>query len=303
MGRVKLKRKKKRKKYFFLFLIIIGLYFSYIFISNSKFKIKDKEFSKFIVSNTFQSSNTLIDRIINKTIEIYDPVRMMNEKYSEYINSSNDKEVILEESNPIIYLYNSHQGEEYQAETFAEFSVNPTVLMNDYILEDIFEKRGYSTIVEENSIKDILNNNNWNYASSYRASRILMENIITKYNSLVYFIDIHRDSLEKDKTTFTINNKLYAKILFIVGMENLNYQSNLDFTEKINNKINEKYPGLSKGIYKKGGLGVNGVYNQDFSSKTILVEIGGYQNTTSEVLNSCIAFAESFLEVINEENV
>ena len=28
-------------------------------------------------------------------------------------------------------------------------------------------------------------------------------------------------------------------------------EDNLEFTEKINNKINELYPNLSKGIYKK----------------------------------------------------
>ena len=39
--------------------------------------------------------------------------------------------------------------------------------MNDYILEDIFNKNGYSTLVEERSIKEILNQNNWKYANSY----------------------------------------------------------------------------------------------------------------------------------------
>ena len=66
----------------------------------------------------------------------------------------------------------------------------------------------------------------------------------------------------------------------------------------INNKINEKYPALSKGIYKKGGEGVNGVYNQDFSPYAILIEIGGYENTTTEVMNSALAFAERFMEGI-----
>ena len=64
--------------------------------------------------------------------------------------------------------------------------------------------------------------------------------------------------------------------------------------------MNELYPGLSKGIYKKGGPGVNGVYNQDFSPYTILIEIGGYENTTNEVLNTSIAFSKCFMEVINE---
>ena len=89
-------------------------------------------------------------------------------------------------------------------------------------------------------------------------------------------------------------------MLFIVGLENKDYQKNLEFTEKIDNKIKEYYPGLSKGIYKKSGPGVNGVYNQDFNEHTILIEVGGYDNTTTEVLNTDLAFARCFLEVINE---
>ena len=54
------------------------------------------------------------------------------------------------------------------------------------------------------------------------------------------------------------------------------------------------------GIYKKGGPGVNGVYNQDFSPNTILIEIGGNENTTNEVLNTTLAFSKVFMEVINE---
>ena len=170
--------------------------------------------------------------------------------------------------------------------------------MNNYILEDIFNKNGYKTIVEEESISEIINSNNWPYYNSYKASRILLEKNIVKYPSLKYFIDIHRDSLSKEKTTVSIDNKSYASILFIVGLENKNYKDNLEFTTKINDSINDKYPNLSKGIYKKQGVGVNGVYNQDFSPYTILIEIGGKDNTVEEVLNTSLAFTECYMEVI-----
>ena len=59
---------------------------------------------------------------------------------------------------------------------------------------------------------------------------------------------------------------------------------------------------MSKGIYQKEGRGVNGVYNQDNSKYTILVEIGGVENTIDEVLNSTLAFTDCFMEVIKDEN-
>ena len=106
--------------------------------------------------------------------------------------------------------------------------------------------------------------------------------------------------LKSNKTHINIEGKDYAKILFLIGTDNQNYQKNLILTEKINNKLNEYYPGLSKGILRKGGEGVNGIYNQDFNENVILVEMGGYENTTTEVLNSSLAFAKCFMEAINE---
>ena len=291
-------KKSKRKVLFILTMFLIGISISYKYLEKSKITLSDKEIIDLIINSSFQDNNYLLERFITKTIESTNPIKKMNKVYKNYLldnTISTSKEL-----EPIIYLYNTHQSEEYASSNYAEFSVNPTVIMNNYILEDIFNKQGYQTIVEESSIKEILKKNNWPGYNSYKASRILLDNSITNHSSLKYFIDIHRDSLSKDKTTIQIGDKSYAKVLFIVGLENKDYQKNLAFTEKINSKLNEYYPGLSKGIYKKSGPGVNGVYNQDFNEYTILIEIGGYDNTTTEVLNTDLAFARCFLEVINE---
>ena len=71
-------------------------------------------------------------------------------------------------------------------------------------------------------------------------------------------------------------------------------------TQTLNEKFNTKYPGLSRGIYKKQGKGVNGVYNQDFNPNTILIEIGGQDNTIDEVFNTCEAISEVLIEYIKE---
>lgn len=293
------KRKRyKRNKIIFLIFVLIGVFLSYKRLEASKIKIKDKDFIHLIVSNTFSyEEKNFIEYFIDKTIEVSNPVYWLRNDYQNNISTIKENKIV--DRKPLIYLYNSHQGEEYAFSDYVEFSVHPTVMMNNYILEDFFNKNNIISFVEEKSIKDILNQNNWKYSDSYRASRLFLEDVIVQYPSLKYFIDIHRDSLDKSHTTITIGDKNYASLLFIVGLENPNYQENLSFTEKINSIIQEKYPGLSKGIYKKSGPGVNGIYNQDFSSNTILIEIGGYQNTTSEVLNSTLAFGDCFLEAIS----
>jgi len=297
----KKKKKSKIKAFIFLTLFIFGLITSYRTFEKSKLTISNKDFVNLIISNTFSyDEKNIVERLVDKTLEISNPIKLLNKDYTKYITTISEEGILKDKDTPIIYIYNTHQTEEYQPSNYAEFSVIPTVIMNNYILEDIFNKSGYKTLVEESSIKDILNENNWKYSNSYKASRILLERRILEYPSLNYFIDVHRDSLPKDKTTININDKDYAKVLFIVGLENKDYLSNLEFTTRINDKLEKNYPGLSKGIYKKGGSGVNGVYNQDFSPNTILIEIGGYENTTTEILNSSLAFARCFLEVINE---
>ena len=297
----KLKSKKKIKVFFVIFMFFIGIFISYKNLEKSKIEITDKDLIEMVVSNSFNNDNNFLEKLVNQSLKVSNPIKLLNRNYQKYIpNVKYEEKTVKEEESPLIYIYNSHQTEEYQSSTYAEFSINPTVVMNDYILEDIFNKNGYKTLVEERSIKEVLNNNKWKYVNSYKASRIFLEDVIVKNPSLKYFIDVHRDSLKRDKTTITIDGKDYAKIIFLIGTDNSNYHSNLDLTERINNKLNEYYPGLSKGIYKKGGEGVNGVYNQDFSPNTILVEMGGYENTTNEVLNTSIAFSRCFMEAINE---
>lgn len=308
----KKKKKKISYKFFFFFLLfIISLVFSFKSLLKSSIKIDDKELVN-ILLNASNHHNKYDYSILNKVIstisniDYASPASLIDSNYKKLTVSKKSKETKLEvknentSTNELIYIYNTHQTEEYAASNFIEYSVKPTVQMANYILEDVFNKNNFYTKVEEEKVKDILNINGWNYAKSYQASRILLENAKSTSPSLKYFIDLHRDSLSKDKTTIEINNKSYARTIFLIGLENKNYEENLAFTTKINDKLNEKYPNLSKGIYKKGGEGVNGVYNQDFSPYTILIEIGGKDNTVDEVLNSTLAFAECFMEVISQ---
>lgn len=285
---------KKRKKYLLLFILFcVCFYFIYHKFERNRTLHNDQKIVELVLKDSFQEQS-----ILKKISEIHIP---WEQGITLLRNDSVPTVSIQQEAQPLIYLYNSHPGEEYASSTIGEYMLEPTVIMNNYLLEGLWKNAGYVTYVEEKSVRDILNENNWNYASSYRASRILLEERKQEYPSLTFFIDIHRDSLEKDRTTIQIGDKSYAQVLFIVGMENENYQENLKFTERIVEKLDAKYPSLCKGIYKKAGAGVNGVYNQDFSPRTILIEVGGYENTTIEVMNTSIAFSQCFLEVLHEE--
>lgn len=90
--------------------------------------------------------------------------------------------------------------------------------------------------------------------------------------------------------------------MFVVGLDHKNYEPNLNLANELNNIIEEKYPGISRGISKKTGKGVNGIYNQDISSNSMLIEVGGVDNTIEEVNNTMDVLAEIISNYIKERD-
>ena len=299
---------KKKKPLFNLFLILLIIYIS--FISTFKFfsqkitsiSIDSNKYLKYLLKTGF---NNQINNY--KYFNLFDPASLLGESLNTNIEINDPKPVeeIIEElpnniSNPKVYIYNTHQTEEYNFTTVNDYNLKPTVLLASYYLKEKLNDYGIPTILETNSISNILKQNDWNYAYSYQASRILMEDALKNNPSLEFFIDFHRDSSVYDKTTFTIDNQKYVKILFIVGKENPNYEANLTITKELNNRFISLNPEISRGIYQKYGPGVNGVYNQDFHPNTILMEFGGQYNTIEEVSNTIDLISKTLAQYIKE---
>ena len=327
MALMKLKKIPKRKKIKYIFLLFItylifGYTIFYSFKNNSK--ITNEEFINFLLNNgnLYELEDKGLPRIINKTlgyilkIDITKPYTLFNENIIGYRvleeEDNEDLEKLKEISyymsdpnkvdidRPIIYIYNSHQLENYNNNNLSIYGITPNVLMASYLLKEKFNNLGLSTIVEDTNITEFLDINNWDYSASYKASRIFMLDKKNTYDSLKYFIDIHRDSVGKELTTVSINNKNYARIMFVVGLEHKEYQKNLDLANNINELFNKYYPGISRGVYKKEGPNVNGIYNQDISSNAMLIELGGVDNNIEEVMNTVNAISDVINRYVGE---
>ena len=331
----KRKRKKLKLKILFYFtLMYLGFAYSFYYSFKEKESISNEEFINLLVAtgnanilNEYKTTN-----VVNKTmnyilnIDFNNPLTLLNSSIFKYGKAEDIKEISLEYNDdysnmdelkdisdyiddpnptnidkPIIYLYNSHQLENYNSENLNIYGITPNVLMASYILRENLNNLGISTIVEEANMSDILTKNGWNYSYSYQASRIGMEEKKNKYNTLEYFIDIHRDSLSKAYSTVSIGDKNYAKVLFVIGKEHPNWQKNYTLAVNLNSLIEQNYKGLSRGIIGKEGIGVNGIYNQDISPNCLLIEVGGVDNTIEEVNNTMLALADVLKKHIKGE--
>lgn len=260
--------------------------------SSNNYTQEKKDYIKKTITQLTKVDINKPTTILKQTM-IYEKAKESEKKYYS-INNKIEKH----SPQPLVYIYNTHQTEEYIGNTITP---TPTVLTAANYLKDKLEENEIKTIVEEESIPDILKNNNWNYTQSYKASRINLEKIKEQYPDIKIFIDLHRDSVNKKLSTVTINDKEYAKVLFVIGKEHENYQKNLDFTQSINNIIEKNYPTLTKGILQKEGPGVNGIYNQDLGTNIILMEVGAHENTMEEVANTLDLISEIIKEKIYEE--
>lgn len=313
MKKIRRKRKIiiKYKNIIFIFLTIMSFFFGIkLFLQIRLFKSNEEFILSMLETPDYHSKN-VINYIFN--VDIKKPVSLI-ENMLNYKNDENyDYEVLStiskhikndinnEVEQPRVYIYNSHQLENYSNSNFEVYNITPNVMVASYLLKEKLEENNINALVEEADFNDYIKQNNWDYNYSYKASRYYLDNAIKKYSSLEYFIDVHRDAIKHENSTVIIGDKTYAKVLFVVGLENPNYEKNLNLVNNINNTINSKYPGLSRGIVKKSGPNVNGVYNQDVSPNAILIEIGGYENKIDEVYNTVLILSQILGEIINEK--
>ena len=277
------KQRKLKRKYRFVIKVLCLLIAVFIIktklINNAKVNRKMDEY----VFNNILNNQSPNNKDVRSNIVNTDAFMVIEEK----------------QESPIIYLYNTHDTETYAL--INEINYRPTIVnVTDYLNEKINEK-GIKSVHEKRSMSEFLVENNLNYSSSYKASRFYMDDFTKNNPSIKYLFDIHRDSGQKELTTLCTDNKCYAKLLFLIGLENERYQDNENFALILSHRINEKVPGLSKGILQKSGPKVNGVYNEDFSNRTLLIEVGGENNLLEEVYNTLDILSDVIVSFIKEE--
>ena len=297
MKKFRTKRKSHRKNVIFILIAFIFIML-FIFISMKNLSSNHTSFVNFLLEqNGFikrQDSPVLSYFISNLDLlldDYYFKEDIEKESIIVYKEQEDNKDDIKQQE-PLVYIYSSHDNEKY--------SDNKSVLDVNKLLQEKLSLYKINSIVEENRVSTFLDKENLNYNKSYLISRRFLEEVILKYPTLNYFIDIHRDSVDGKVTTTIINNKSYAKIMFVLGLDNPNYLENKKVIMKLNDFINKHYPNLSRGIYEKKGSGVNGVYNQDFHKNTILIEVGGIDNNYEEVLNSTEIITKALYHIIGD---
>ncbi|MEH7458151.1 stage II sporulation protein P [Bacillus sp. JJ1127] len=204
----------------------------------------------------------------------------------------------------VAFIYHTHSWESFLPllnltndpdPNKATSSVTNISILGERFHEQL-ENEGIGAVDDKTDVGKKLISKGLNSNSSYKVSREIVQEAMTSNKELQYFFDLHRDSARKNVTTKTIGDKSYAKLAFVIGKGNKNYEKNLQLATALHEAINTKYPGVSRGVIQKGFQTGNGVYNQDLSGQAILIEVGGVDNTSEELNRSIDALAKAFSE-------
>ncbi len=224
-----------------------------------------------------------LEKIENPDKEIEPPQRTTGDKNVVFVYHSHSSESFLPHLDGVENPNHAHHHE-----------VNITMVGKKFTEE--LERRGIGAVGDETNMVNKLKEKGLSFGSSYKVSREIVQSAMTEDSNLTYLFDLHRDSQRRDKTTVTINGKSYARVFFIIGKAHKNHEANLKFTNEFHAMLDKKYPGLSRGIIKKDRSQGNGIYNQDLSNRSVLVEMGGVDNTMEENYRTAEALADVFSE-------
>lgn len=195
----------------------------------------------------------------------------------------------------VVLIYHSHNRESFLPELkgvkspdLAYSTENNITTVGAHLaqrLEELGIGTQHSTTDYPSTVKD------FSFAKSYAYSSLTVKEALATNRDLKMVFDIHRDSLNRDKTTATIDGKDYAQVFFVVGKRNPAWEKNSDFAGKLHAQLEKEYPGISKGVYGKSSHG-NAEYNQSLFDSSVLIEIGGPYNSLVEMNRTADLLAE-----------
>lgn len=188
--------------------------------------------------------------------------------------------------NNLIAIYHTHSDESYIPTDGTESQGGEGGIFK---VGNVFSEKLKSLGVE---VVHDLRSHDPHDSSAYLRSRRTATKLLSKDPTAIF--DVHRDGVpDPDFYTHEVSNEPVSNIRLVVGRQNQNMQANYDFAKKLKGFMDEKYPGLVKGIFL-----AKGNYNQDLSPRSILIEAGTHTISRERAEKGIALFAEAIPPVL-----
>lgn len=274
-------------------------------IKTEQEKIEKEETNTENTNKEPEQAGTKTEVITNNPIAENANVRYRNIKIKNQTDYTLTEDMLkpdIEITNKNIVLFHTHSCESYTSSpnytytptgTFRTTDLNYTVVRVGTELENNLKQYNYN-VVHRKDYHDYPA-----YNGSYTRSLATVENILKQTPSDI-IIDVHRDAVGS-RSDYAPTVKIgdtdeAAQIMFVIGTNNgglwhPNWNQNLKFAIKIQEKAEEMYPGLFKPI-----MLTKSRYNQHTGKYANIIEVGATGNT----LDQCLTSMKYLAKVMNE---
>ena len=252
-------------------------------------------------AKTGLTTQVIPNNVPNKFTNSYHGVQVRNETSYGLTEEMLTPDITVNNQN--ILIFHTHTCESYTASanynyeqtgTYRTTDLNFSVARVGTELQNQLTSYGYN-VIHDTTYHD------WPaYSGSYGRSLETVKKILEVNKNTDVVIDLHRDALAdySYSPTVKIGEEEAAQIMFVIGtngggLEHPNWNQNLKFAVKIQEKANELYPGLCKPIILR-----NSRYNQHLSKAACIIEVGATGNTMEQCLNSMKYLAKVMSEVM-----
>ena len=207
--------------------------------------------------------------------------------------------------NPQVLIVHTHATETYQLTPDPWYSPDFTARTTDMSLN--MTSVGAAMAAELNAagintVQDTTLHDYPSYTASYARSNETVRKYLQQYPSIKVVLDVHRDAIQKDdgtrvKPVTEIDGKSVAQVMLICGANkngNLpNCKQNLRFASRWQSEMEALYPGFTRPF-----LFDYRYYNQDLSTGSLLIEVGGHANTLEEATAAGVYAARALAKTL-----
>ena len=211
---------------------------------------------------------------------------------------------------PQVLVMHTHATEDYRLSEGLWFSPGDGSRSTDRavnmcavgrVITDTLNAAGIHTLHDETL------NDYPSYTGSYSNSRAVVQRYLEQYPSIKVVLDVHRDAIETEggsrmAPVCTVNGRQSAQVMIICGCDNgttvrlPNWRQNLRFAAAWERAMEAAFPGLTRPV-----LFSYRYYNQDLTTGSLLIEIGGHGNNLNEALYAGQLAAQALVTVLTGE--
>ena len=200
----------------------------------------------------------------------------------------------------------THGTEAYTPDSNNNYTATDTDRTTDNRYNMIRVGNEITQILEDNGIKTIhstLLHDYPAYSGCYDRALKAIDDIYKSNPSIKVVIDVHRDAIistsgQKYRTVAMINGKQAAQLEFVAGtdaggLNHPNWRTNLAFQLRLQQKLNNLYPGIMRPINVRIAR-----FNEHVTTGSMLLEVGTCGNSLEEALYSARLFAQALADML-----